>query len=65
MNCELDLERLSKIILEGIFENELDNQLRKEILGNVPDEHYDWVCQVFHETRHAYFRLGLEVANLI
>jgi len=55
---KLDLRAISEILVENIFDNELDINIRKEILNNVPDEHYDIACQVFHETRKTYFHLG-------
>lgn len=57
----IDLSNLSQIIVDAIFDNGLDKNLRKEILDNIPDEHYDTACQVFHATRQAYFQLGLSV----
>ena len=54
----IDFNKISQILIESIFDHELDNGLRKQILDGVPDEHYDTACQVFHETRKAYFQLG-------
>jgi len=52
------LTDISQIILNGIFERELDKQLRKKILARVPDKHYNIACEVYHEARVAYFDLG-------
>lgn len=57
----IDLRNLSQILLDGIFDNELDNGLRKKILDEVPEENYDMACQIFHQTRKEYFELGLNL----
>ena len=64
--CEkLDLQTLSEIIQDGIFDKGLDNHLRLEILDKVTEEDYEKACEIFHATRIAYFKLGLEVASLV
>ena len=55
---DIDLSNLSQIIVDGIFDRELDSNLRRKILGDIPEEHYEIVCEVFHATREAYFELG-------
>jgi len=55
---KIDLSNLSQIILNGIFDQELDNQIRVDILGNVPEELYEMACDIFHEAREVYFDLG-------
>lgn len=59
----IELSNLSQIIVDSIFDNELDHHLRKKILDDIPEEHYDIACQVFHETRTAYFQLGLTLLS--
>jgi len=55
---KVDLESISQIILKGIFDKELDKQIRIDILDNVPEEHYEMACGIFHDAREVYFDLG-------
>jgi|GEM_PF-1771344 len=57
----LDVSNLSEILIEGIFDRELDIDLRRKILDDVPEEQDEIVCQIFHETRKEYFELGLKL----
>jgi len=52
------LKDLSQIILNGIFDQDLDKQIRIAILDAIPEKHYDIACNVFHEARQVYFDLG-------
>jgi len=54
----LDLNILSQIILNGIFDQELDKEIRMKILGIAPEKQYDLACEVFHKARQIYFDLG-------
>ena len=54
----VDLKTLSQIILDGIFNQELDKEIRIDILDNVPEEHYEVACGVFNDARPIYFDLG-------
>ena len=54
----IDLKALSQIILNGIFDQELDKENRINILDNVPDKQYEIACAVFHKARQIYFDLG-------
>jgi len=54
----IDLKALSQIILDGIFDQELDKQIRIDILDKAPEEHYELACEVFHKARPIYFDLG-------
>jgi len=54
----IDLKVLSQIILDGIFNQELDKEIRIDILDNVPEEHYEVACGVFNDARPIYFDLG-------
>ena len=54
----IELSNLSQIILNGIFDRELDKQIRIEILESIPEKHYEMACEVFHEAREVYFDLG-------
>jgi len=54
----IDLSHLSQIILDGIFDQELDKQIRATILDTVSDKQYDIACEVFHKARQVYFDLG-------
>jgi len=56
----LNLSNLSQILADGIFDQNLDSDLRKKILDNIPEKYYDVACDVFNETRQAYFELGLK-----
>lgn len=58
---DIDLSNLSRILLESISNNELDKNIRKKILDNIKDEHYDIACNVFNQTSQAYFNLGLKI----
>jgi len=51
----IDLGVLSQIILDGIFDRELDKQIRTDILDNVPEKQYELACKAFLATRQAYF----------
>lgn len=55
---KIDLSNLSQIILNGIFDQELDKQIRVKILDTVPEKQYHVACEVFHEARQIYFDLG-------
>lgn len=55
---KIELNNLSQIILSGIFDKEFDKQIRVDILGNVPEKHYEMACGIFHEARELYFDLG-------
>ena len=54
----IDLNNLSQIILNGIFDQELDKEIRITILDNVPNKQYEIACEVFHKARQLYFDLG-------
>jgi len=54
----IELSSLSQIILDGIFDKELDQQIRIDILDHIPEKHYKIACEVFHEAREVYFDLG-------
>jgi len=54
----IDLNTISQIILNGIFDQELDKQIRIDILDNIPDKHYEVACAVFNATRQVYFDFG-------
>ena len=54
----IDLSNLCQIILDGIFYQELDKPIRKDILDNVPEEHYEMACEVFNEAHQIYFEQG-------
>jgi len=53
----------SQIILNGIFDKELDKQIRENILENIPDDYYDISCEVFHKARETYLDLGFEIRS--
>ena len=57
----IDLSKISKILTDGVFDEELDYDLRKQILDDIPDQHYDIACDVFNAARKAYFELGLTI----
>ena len=61
----MDLKNLSEILVEGIFDRELDSELRKKILDDTSEEQDGIVCQMFNETRKEYFtrdlKLGLKL----
>ena len=54
----IDLSSLCQIIVDGIFVQELDRQVRVDILDNIPEEHYEVACEVFNEARQIYFEQG-------
>jgi len=55
---KIELTKLSQIILDGIFDQELDKEIRIKILDTVPEKQYDLACEVFHKARPIYFDLG-------
>ena len=57
----INLNNLSEIIVEGIFDRELDSDLRKKILDDYSEEQDKVASQVFHATRKEYFELGLKL----
>jgi len=53
----IEISNLSQIILDGIT---LDKDIRREILDEITEEHYDIACEVLNRTSEAYFRLFLD-----
>ena len=51
----------SQILFDGICDNGLDKEIRKEILDSIKDEkHYEIACNVLNQAGRAYFELGLK-----
>ena len=57
----IEISNLSQIILDGITDEGLDKDIRREILDEITEEHYDIACEVLNRTSEAYFELGLKV----
>jgi len=59
---KINISNLSQILFDGICDNGLDTDIRKEILDSIKDEkHYEIACDVFNQTSKAYFNLGLKI----
>ena len=58
---KIDLSILSQILFDGICDNGLDKDIRKEILDNIKnEEHYKIASNILNQAGRAYFNLGLK-----